>query len=205
MQSLGVFGVVGQMIWGAAGAPTPAEAWRTRSVALLLSRPDGEEPVVITRADLGDIRVAAYRAGWDLVVTDRRTRPGLKVVTGGELPDLVLQGPDAITALGRVLPRMAGVAGSPAEVRGAVEVVEASGHADAIIEKHFRLQRHAFARTQTAVLADVVPSVRLALEMAAHEEFEREALRGELKLLEREWRKAEELAKIADSLTLSSP
>ena len=202
LQGLGGLGVVGQLIWTAAGFPALDDEWRKRSVALLLSRPDGEAPVVITRADLADIRIAAYHDGWDLAVTDRRVRPGLSVVAGGVLPDLILQGPEAITTLGRVLPSMSGVAGSRTEIRDAVEVVEASKHANAIIEKHFRFQRHAFARAHTVALSGAAPSLRLALEMAAHEESEREALRGELKLLEREWRKAEELAKIADSLAI---
>jgi hypothetical protein len=40
----------------------------------------------------------------------------------------------------------------------------------------------------------------LALEMALHEESERRALEGELWLLERAWREAEEIAAIADAL-----
>jgi hypothetical protein len=48
----------------------------------------------------------------------------------------------------------------------------------------------------------VAPEVRLALEMAAHEEAERRALEGELHLLERAWREAEEIAAIADNLLL---
>ena len=42
--------------------------------------------------------------------------------------------------------------------------------------------------------------VRLALEMAAHEESERRALEGELSVLEDAWRQAEEIAAIADDL-----
>jgi hypothetical protein len=43
-------------------------------------------------------------------------------------------------------------------------------------------------------------SVRLAIEMALHEERERRALEGELHELERAWREAEEIAAISDSL-----
>jgi hypothetical protein len=38
--------------------------------------------------------------------------------------------------------------------------------------------------------------------MAAHEELERRALEGELAILEAAWREAEEIAAIADTLTL---
>jgi hypothetical protein len=40
---------------------------------------------------------------------------------------------------------------------------------------------------------------RLALEMAVHEETERRAMHGELQVLERAWRDADEIARIADN------
>ena len=46
---------------------------------------------------------------------------------------------------------------------------------------------------------------RLAVEMWMNEDIERTWLSGELRLLEREWKKAEELAKIADDLVLPEP
>jgi hypothetical protein len=42
--------------------------------------------------------------------------------------------------------------------------------------------------------------IQLALEIAVNEEAERRALEGELILLEREWKEAEELAAISDDL-----
>lgn len=45
-------------------------------------------------------------------------------------------------------------------------------------------------------------STRLAVEMAVNEEHERIALEGELALLELAWKEAEEIAAIADSLTI---
>lgn len=44
--------------------------------------------------------------------------------------------------------------------------------------------------------------IRLALEMAAHEESERRALEGELHVLEAAWKDAEMIAGIADDLFL---
>jgi hypothetical protein len=44
--------------------------------------------------------------------------------------------------------------------------------------------------------------MRVALEMAAHEESERRALEGELAELQHAWRDAEEIAQIADDMFL---
>ncbi|HYR09274.1 MAG TPA: hypothetical protein VEQ60_15930, partial [Longimicrobium sp.] len=46
--------------------------------------------------------------------------------------------------------------------------------------------------------------IRLAMEMAAHEDAERRALEGELVDLARHWREAEEVAAIADALPVAS-
>ena len=51
-------------------------------------------------------------------------------------------------------------------------------------------------------LAQLSIPTRLAVEMALHEEQERRALEGELWLLERRWKEAEEIAAISDSLLL---
>jgi len=52
-------------------------------------------------------------------------------------------------------------------------------------------------------LSQVPAGDRLALEMFANESDERRWLTGELALLERQWKEAEELAKIADSLAVT--
>jgi hypothetical protein len=46
------------------------------------------------------------------------------------------------------------------------------------------------------------PSAKMAVELWMNEDIERQWLEGELTLLEREWRQAEELAKISDGLAL---
>jgi hypothetical protein len=44
--------------------------------------------------------------------------------------------------------------------------------------------------------------MRLAFEMAAHEESERIAIEGELAQLESDWKEAEEIASISDNMFL---
>lgn len=56
---------------------------------------------------------------------------------------------------------------------------------------------------QALRLAPLEPADRLAVEMWLSEEDEAKALAGELALLERQWREAEELARIADALAVS--
>jgi hypothetical protein len=51
-------------------------------------------------------------------------------------------------------------------------------------------------------LHHLLPTKRLALEMALHEDAERRALEGDLGQLEEAWREAEEIARIADNLLL---
>jgi hypothetical protein len=50
------------------------------------------------------------------------------------------------------------------------------------------------------LLAGLPKEIRLALEMATHEDTERRALEGELAILEEAWRNAEEIAQIADDM-----
>jgi hypothetical protein len=64
-----------------------------------------------------------------------------------------------------------------------------------------RLARESAAAKEPKI-AKLPEPVRLALEMAAHEDQERRALEGELAELEAAWRAAEEIAHISDNLLL---
>ena len=55
------------------------------------------------------------------------------------------------------------------------------------------------------VLQQWPSTLRLAMEMAAHEEVERERIASELAHLERAWREAELIAAVADRLALPAP
>jgi hypothetical protein len=59
-----------------------------------------------------------------------------------------------------------------------------------------------YHRGDGARLTLVPKELRLAMEMASHEDAERRGLEGELKLLEDAWRDAEEIASISDNLFL---
>ena len=78
----------------------------------------------------------------------------------------------------------------------------------AVSSPTFAANRDAYLREheeehRPKVLLSALPAPqRLAVEMWFSEDIERRWLEGELKLLEREWRAAEQLAKIADDLVL---
>jgi hypothetical protein len=128
-------------------------------------------------------------------------------------PSIVLAGDEALRVAGRLLPHLNRTGGDAPTVADAVRVLEDAGTAD-------RCFATAAARpgTETKIgslwdvggrrrvepgtLGALAPTVRLALEMAAHEESERRALEGELVELEQAWREAEEIAAIADDLLL---
>ena len=94
-----------------------------------------------------------------------------------------------------VLPAINHAGASRAQVSEATSLLESAGSAEAVFAR-------AANRPHPAVLADLPAPVRLAMEMAAHDEVERRALEGELARLEEEWRRAEEIAAIADDLLL---
>ena len=119
------------------------------------------------------------------------------------LPDeerRVLSGPDAVHALAILMPKVNRTGAGAADVRSAVHQIERSGSPE-----RFFVEVERRARDEGAGYNPIrgLPRVlRLAMEMAAHEEQEREALQGELAWLEQAWRDAESIAAIADDLAI---
>jgi hypothetical protein len=115
----------------------------------------------------------------------------------------VLYGQEARLAASLLLPKLNPLGGDESRVSEAVRWIEASGGP----ERAFRT----FARSHLVRLpldnvasriTTLHPEVRLALEMALHEEEERRALAGELSVLEWVWRHEEPLAELADGLAV---
>lgn len=110
----------------------------------------------------------------------------------------VFRGSEALAAAGTLLPAVNPAGGSKHAVAEAVRTIEAARGSEGFLDAYLAETRYAPDR-QATVARSAVPT-RLALEMALHEEAERKALAGELRLLEAAWREAEELAQIADHL-----
>ena len=128
-----------------------------------------------------------------------------------DLGAVMLTGEAVVRAAGLLLPAANRYGGARAEVDWAARYIERAGGPAGVLAGLVTPERRA-ARLGRRIVGDMsdgptnltaIPAgVRLALEMAVHEEQERRALEGELADLERAWRAAEEVAGVADSLAL---
>jgi hypothetical protein len=114
-------------------------------------------------------------------------------------------GDGALTAGGRLLARANWLGGAGRLVQRAVREIDATGDADSFLHKtasrFSRFHgRRMMAKYRRVGAMSLMPVERLALEMAVHEESERRALEGELARLTAEWKEAEEVAAISDTL-----
>jgi hypothetical protein len=117
---------------------------------------------------------------------------------------LPLRGEAAVRIAGQVLPKINSSGAKSGQVQDAVRLLEQYSQPFDFFAREPRSVPAKRRRSRKLGAADGIArfpvEVRLALEMAAHEEQERRALEGELALLEASWREAEEIAKIADDM-----
>ena len=119
-----------------------------------------------------------------------------------DVPSLGLfDGRELFPTLGRLLPALDAGAQRADQIDEALRLVESARDGSHLLE-YVVGRPLRFATVRRYVVRDIPPEIRLALEMNAHEDTERRALEGELKLLEREWKAAESLARIADRLAV---
>jgi hypothetical protein len=131
-------------------------------------------------------------------------------------PSVVLSGDEAVRAARHLLPQINRAGGSKEHVADAVQALEKSGGTReyfAEMADYYRSsassRKRSFGRSGVpvdgaALIREMPPRVRLALEMSLHEEDERRALEGELSILEDRWREAEEVAAISDDMFMPS-
>jgi hypothetical protein len=175
------------------------------------------ERLAIQRRDLRKITLGTNRetGSWALSIPQARTQQARHGMGQGARwkryvgSPVILSGDDALRAAGFVLPAMNAAGANEGQVATATGLVE---DAPSLVELLARIGRLGGAPADAhqlggssrdiGTLAKLDVPVRLALEMAAHEESERRALEGELVLLEAAWKEAEEIAAIADNLLL---
>ena len=116
-----------------------------------------------------------------------------------------IPGHHALPLLRQALPRINRGGAAAGLVRDGVDLIETAGGPEHFARWATGKRREWSARSQfgdPGVLHYIPRAARLAFEMALHEDSERRALDGELATLEAAWRDAEEIAAIADRLTV---
>jgi hypothetical protein len=168
------------------------ERWMGRDPREVLARVEAARPypheLRVSRGDLERVHVLPAEG----------SRPwGLRVSSADGTAEI--EGAEALRTARLLLPAINRRGAARRHVRLAVELLEgADGPADFFARAPVRDRTQGFPLP----VVELDLPVRLALEMAAHEEVERRALEGELAALEREWREAERIAAIADRLAL---
>jgi hypothetical protein len=128
-----------------------------------------------------------------------------KPLTGKE--DATLAGEEAVQAMARLLPALNRGGGAAREVEQAVGLIEDAGDVRRVFDRAYGSKRRSTLDVMTwtgesakpDALVSLTRPVRLALEMALHEDDERRAMSGELGALYARWEEAERVARIADS------
>lgn len=166
-------------------------------------RDDDGRRLFVTNKDLKLIGLQRSKGldDWSLNVSYRPyQKAGLLGFRGkGKRDTVTLSGKSAINAAGLILPKINRYGGSTAQVKSAVQRIEEAVIPERLFAKSMPLGP---AYDDIYRIKRMKPDVRLALEMAAHEETERRALEGELVVLEAAWREAEEIADISDKLLI---
>jgi hypothetical protein len=109
-------------------------------------------------------------------------------------------GNDAVHTAHLIAPAINSQGGSATDVDQAVRDIENVGSPDRYFKRVLN-----YGQTKNwhyTALNEYPKHIRLAFEMASHEETERAAMEGELQQLENDWREAEEIAAIADNMFL---
>lgn len=143
-----------------------------------------------------------------------------RVVIGKGDKANVFQGEEAERFAGRLVPRMNHMGGNAAAVQQAVKRLDEIGGPEAFLRSSVIDPRVGFSATDARRgrasdvrargpegqpilrVAKLPTPIRLAVEMALHEEQERRTLEGELQALEIAWQEAEQIAAISDDLLL---
>lgn len=191
-----------------AGAAAVGAYRLARRPALTIARSSGETLAMSTE-DIKAIRLIrddTVRDGWSLMVPHLLpggARSWFERRREVDTEWVVLDGREARMAATLLLPKVNPLGGDQETVGGAVRWIEAAGGPSAAFATFARshLVRMPLDNVESKV-ATLHAEVRLALEMALHEEEERRALAGELSVLEWVWRHEEMLADLADGLVV---
>lgn len=196
--------------WGLwQGANALHSLYQAKRVRVRLRLPDADDVVPIRKNQLEHTSIVRTADdAWGLRVSMRK--PGAAREGSDQRTVLLYTGGQALRAASKLLPAVNESGAKSQEVQSAVDIVTEAVDPDRLFRRYAapadggRGARHFGDRDATGGhrVYRLPKEVRLALEMAAHEEQERRALEGELAILQAAWREAEEVAKIADEMFL---
>ncbi|HEX7938731.1 MAG TPA: hypothetical protein VF483_07035 [Gemmatimonadaceae bacterium] len=190
--------------WGMyQGAKGLYDMINNRRTRLRLALPGTGEVVTLRNKHLANSELTRDDKDWALRLAYLPPEGGL---VSREYKTVDLRGADALRVAGQLLPKINSAGGTKAQVQEAVQLIDTYPDPQRLFTSQARAVPSRWAsQSRTSALASIqrLPlHVRLALEMASHEQQERQALEGELALLQEAWRQAEEVARIADDLFL---
>jgi hypothetical protein len=194
--------------WGLVqGTNAIIRAVRDRVVRTRVAVPGVERPAPIRGKDVKRIVVGAGDDGISIRLPID--------LGGGQRSEAVVHGDDAMRVAGAILPAVNIKGGTKDEVQTAVNFLEqtpdpvelfrrSTGYGAVVVATRGRRQRtrRPAIAAHEAFIDRISSPMRLAMEMAAHEDVERRAMEGELAILEAAWRQADEIAAISDNLLL---
>ena len=180
-------------------------------IASRLRHPETDEKIKVQLKHLEKSRfVPADEPGeWELHV--QYARGWSSGFSTGKGETLVYQGDEAMEIAGKLMARANRSGGNKKTIDEAVKRIESVGNPESFLDEAVleseRIRRDKaggsakkLAKTTAGSLAKLPKDIRLAIEMATHEEAERRAMEGELAILEAAWQQADEIAGIADAL-----
>ena len=187
--------------------------YSVRRTRVALRDPQTKALIRLRSRRLEDLAIVRTEdGGWGVRLAKPRRKPRGTRRAAEMYPEetqLLITGADALPAAAKLLPAVNMAGGEAKDVQSAVEVVTSMPDPALLFLKHASVANEKVAMSsgrgevyRTKTLMTLPNDVRLALEMASHEDQERRAMEGELALLEAAWRDAEEIGKIADDLLL---
>ena len=160
---------------------------------------------------------ASGRESWGLRISHHKPRdpaiPWWRYDADAEITDI--RGEHAMRAAAQLLPHLNRTGASGRVVSDAVKLATRDNDPTLSFERAARFATQwrgwndsafslfvdsDYSHGNGARLAKMPADLRLALEMISHEESERQAMEGELTILEDAWREAEEIAAISDDM-----
>jgi hypothetical protein len=195
--------------WGLwQGANALHNVYQSRRVRVRLRSPDGGSLISVRKSQLEQTAIIRMEDdSWALRIASGKQRGKQAMELRPEKVLATFSGSEALRAASKLLPAMNESGAKRDEVQSAVQVVLDAGDPERLFQRYAsRPSAQSRYRAENGeifnvhMIARLPKEVRLALEMAAHDEQERRALEGELAILEAAWRDAEEVAKIADDM-----